>query len=494
MKGITARCWVVLVSAFLGIVGSAQASLLPAPHPVSVVMLSDLHFDPYRDPAKVSALRGAPTMQWEKILSDPMSVTQTQDYRSLQTACHARGVDSSWDVVGSSLRAAHTQDPQPLFVTVSGDLLVHNFECRMKTLDPTATEADVSAFATKTIEFLALTLRQAFPGTPIYLALGNNDSGCGNYHQSPGSAFVKATDADIAAEFTKPRDEKQVLPAFSSRGDYSVLLPKSMHRTRLVVLEDVYQSPAYADCDGNSGEKAGASQMDWLREQLIAAKKEHQMVWVMAHIPPGIDTYASFQKFVPTPEKLCAVTSPTMMMRSDALAQMLTEYADTVKLAIFAHTHMDEIKLLHNAEGLSVPAKLVPSISPVNGNVPSFVVAKVQPSTAVMLDYTVYSASDLQATSWSEAYRFANAYRMPDFSADSVAQVASRMAKDKAGDDEMSATYQRWFFPGDDGAFARRLKAVWPGYACAVKEDGGPLFQECMCAGTAGNKDVQAVH
>ena len=335
----------------------------------------------------------------------------------------------------------------------------------------------MSAFATKTIEFLALTLRQAFPGTPIYLALGNNDSGCGNYHQSPGSAFVKATDADIAAEFTKPRDEQQVLPAFSNRGDYSVLLPKSMHRTRLVVLEDVYQSAGYADCEGNPGEKATASQMDWLREQLIAAKKEHQTVWVMAHIPPGVDTYASFQKFVPTPEKLCSVTSPTMMMRSDALAQM----------------HMDEIKLLHNAEGLSVPAKLVPSISPVNGNVPSFVVAKVQPSSAVMLDYAVYSASDAQATSWSEAYRFANAYRTPDFSAHSVSQVASRMAKDKAGDDEMSATYQRWFFPGDDGAFARRLKAVWPGYACAVKEDGGPLFGECMCGGTAGNKDVKGV-
>ena len=142
MKGITARCWMVLASAFLGMVGFAEASLLPEPHPVSVVMLSDLHFDPYRDPAKVSALRGAPAMQWAKILSDPMSVTQTQDYLSLQTACHARGVDSSWDVIESSLKAAHTQDPEPLFVTVSGDLLVHNFECRTKTLDPTATVAD----------------------------------------------------------------------------------------------------------------------------------------------------------------------------------------------------------------------------------------------------------------------------------------------------------------------------------------------------------------
>ena len=455
-------------------------------------MLSDLHFDPYRDPAKVSALRAAPAMQWAKILSDPASVTQTQDYAALQSACHARGVDSSWDLVGSSLKAAHTQDPQPLFVTVSGDLLVHNFECRLQTLDPTATAADVSAFATKTIEFLALTMKKAFPGVPIYLALGNNDSGCGNYHQSPGSAFLRATDANVAADFTKPRDESEILPAFSDRGDYSVLLPKSMHRTRLVVLQDVFESPEYADCEKGAGEKAMTSQVDWLRAQLLAAKKEHQTVWVMAHIPPGVDTYASFHKFVSTPEKLCPVTSPRMMLRSDAMAEALTEYASTVKLAIFAHTHMDEMKLLHNAEGVSVPAKLVPSISPVNGNVPAFLVAQVQPSSAVMLDYVVYSASDVQATSWSESYRFSTAYRMPDFSADSVSQVASRLAKDKAGSDEISATYQRWFFPGDDGAFARGLKAVWPGYACAVSADGGPLFDECVCGAAAAKTGAKS--
>ena len=33
-------------------------------------MLSDLHFDPYRDPAKVPALRAAPVMQWTKILNE----------------------------------------------------------------------------------------------------------------------------------------------------------------------------------------------------------------------------------------------------------------------------------------------------------------------------------------------------------------------------------------------------------------------------------------
>jgi sphingomyelin phosphodiesterase acid-like 3 len=222
-----------------------------------------------------------------------------------------------------------------------------------------------------------------------------------------------------------------------------------------------------------------------LREQLNSAKQQHQKVWVMAHVPPGVDTYASFHKFVAKPEGVCSVSSPVMMLNSDDLARTLTEYASEVKLAIFAHTHMDEIKLLHSADGRSVPAKLVPSISPVNGNVPAFVVAQVQPQTAVMLDYAVYAASDAQASSWSEEYRYSSAYRMPDYSGDSVAQIASRLAKDKSGSEDMSATYQRWFLPGDDGRFARGLRAIWPSYACAVQEDGGPVYRECMCPGGA---------
>ena len=177
---------------------------------------------------------------------------------------------------------------------------------------------------------------------------------------------------------------------------------------------------------------------------------------------------------------MCPVETPTMQLGSEGLTTTLTDFAPMVKLAIFAHTHMDEIKVLHNAEGVAIPAKLVPSISPVNGNVPAFLVAKVQPDTAVMLDYAVFAASDTQASSWAEQYRFTSAYGLPDFSADSVAQVASRLAKDKSGTDTMSQTYQRWFLAGDNGDFAHGLKAVWPGYACAIAEDGALYFSSAL--------------
>lgn len=449
-------------------------------------MLSDLHFDPFRDPAKVPALQAAPVLQWSKILEDPESVAQATEYTKLQSACHARGVDSSWALLKSSLKAAHTQEPVPLFVTVSGDLLTHNFDCRLKTLVPGLTPEQASDFAAKTVAFLAQQLHATFGKTPVYLALGNNDSGCSNYHQSPGSAFVRSINASVAGEFSRPRDRAVVLKAFSERGDYSVLLPRSMQGTRLIVMQDVYASPGFGTC-GTVASTADPAQeqIQWLRKQLVAAKANHQKVWVMAHIPPGVDTFASFHRYIAKPEAMCSGPEPVRMMNSNDLASALTEFAGSVKLAVFAHTHMDEMKLLHSEQGVSVAAKLVPSISPVNGNTPAFIVARVNPRTAVMLDYTVYAASDTQASSWREEYRYATAYRMPDYSADSVAQIASRLARDKTSTDELSLIYQRWFFPGDDGSYARGLKAIWPSYACAVQEDGGAAFHQCMCGASA---------
>ena len=489
MKRFAVVGWAMALACWIAWPQRALAKPLfnrPEPHDVSVVMLSDFHFDPFHDPSKYPALRGTPIAEWAPLLNQPDSATQAGDYAHLQSTCHARGEDSSWAVLKRSLEAAHTQQPRPLFVTVSGDLLTHNFECRLKTIDPGATPEAVSSFATKTLAFLALQLRDSFHKTPVYLALGNNDSGCGNYHQTPGSPFLHTVDDSIAANFTLPEDRKRAVRAFSDRGDYSVLLPRSMHRTRLIILQNVYGTPSYGSCDGGGDtDKAAVLQMDWLRAQLVSAKKDHQKVWVMAHIAPGIDTYATYHKFVGSPDKLCSVATPTLLLSSDALTRTLTDFAPIVKLAIFGHTHMDEIKLLHNAAGANVAAKLVPSVSPVNGNVPSFLVATVQPRTAVMLDYAVFAASDLKATWWSEEYRYSKAYHLPDYSADSVAQIASRFATDRTADNDLSATYLRWFFPGDDGQFARGLKTVWPGYACAVAEDGGPSFQDCLCGKTA---------
>ena len=454
------------------------------PGPANVVLLSDLHFDPYRDPAKVSALEGAAPKEWARILSAPASATQAAAYDALQATCHARGVDSSWSVVESTLHAAHAQTPRPMFVTVSGDLLTHNFDCRLRTLTPTASDEDVARFAEKTVAFVVLQLRKAFPGVPVYVALGNNDSGCADYHETSGSDFLRSADKSVASGFDASLEQKTVLKAFSDRGDFSVVLPHRMRHTRLIVLDDVFESEQFKDCGGGPDPDETNQQLLWLQAQLDSARKDHQTVWVMAHIPPGVNAYASFHKYISSPDQMCAMKTPTMMLGSDALAETLAESSDIVRLVIFGHTHMDEIKLLKDGAGHVVPAKLVPSVSPVNGNHPAFTVAQLNPQTATVTDYTVYVASSKDGGSFKPEYRYSAAYGEPDFSVDSVEKLANSLAADKNGDATASMTYQRWFLPGDGGEYASGLHKIWPGYACAIVEDGGPAFQGCMCPAT----------
>jgi len=258
------------------------------------------------------------------------------------------------------------------------------------------------------------------------------------------------------------------------------------------VLQDIFEAKRYASCSGAPDKSAAKAQIDWLRGQLSDAAAKHEVVWVMAHIPPGIDAYSTLTKFA----DVCGGEKPTMFLGSKDLADVLTEYAGTVRLGLFAHTHMDEMKLLHDdAEGAArVPIKLVPSITPVNGNNPAFTVAKVDPRTATLVDYSVYAANNKTGvgTVWSREYTYSATYKLPDYSADSAAKLMDGFVRDKAGTSAASQAYQQYFFVGDPGISANlkaaAMRMVWPGYACSMTEGGADGFRKCACGG-AGSRE-----
>ncbi len=100
-----------------GLIGAGSISLCgaqatpPKAATVPVVMLSDIHFDPFHDPAKFNRLRAAPASEWRKILALPDAPTQAEDFAKLMSACKVRGVDTPWTLLQSSLAAAHAQSP-----------------------------------------------------------------------------------------------------------------------------------------------------------------------------------------------------------------------------------------------------------------------------------------------------------------------------------------------------------------------------------------------
>lgn len=444
-------------------------------------MLSDLHFDPFFDPARIIDLRRDPITQWPSVLSRPESAGRVESFSQLQSGCGVRGVDSPWPLVVSALHEAKQHQPAPLFITVSGDLLAHGFVCKFRKLNPSATPADASAFAAKTIAFLAQQLHSAYPSTPTYFALGNNDSGCGDYQETPDGPFLKSVAVNVAAAAVDPAGRESIAKSFPRLGDYNVALPKPFHNTRLIVLQDSFESSHFRACDGSADPAPAAEQVEWLRKQLTEAREAGQQVWVMGHIPPGVDVYSTYHHYVFAPGEACNVKQPLMFLTNQKLGDTIAEFGDIVRLAIFAHTHMDEIKLLQGPDGHAVPVKMVPSISPINGNDPSFMVAQVSIQNATIEDYEVYAASNAQGGGWGREYRYSGVYHLPDFSANSVQQLTSRLVADKNGEDQTSRAYERYFLAGGGTFAALGLQRLWPAYSCSLRELDPAAFRRCMC-------------
>ena len=445
---------------------------------VQALFVSDIHFEPFRDPEKAIQLAAAPAAQWKSILAAPDSADREVRFASVEKACPTRGEDTTYKLFDSSLRAIKSDAANAKFVTVSGDLIAHSFTCKFNAVFPGAKPGEYQSFVEKTIEFVVNSLRDALPGVPVYAALGNNDSDCGDYALDANSTFLAATGQGFAADLPA-NEKKQAETDFAAGGYMSVPVP--LEHTRLLVLDDIFMSRRYQTCGGKTDPAPAAAQIAWLERQLNDARRNKEKVWVMTHIPPGVDAYSTATKG----KNICAGNEPTMFLSSEALPEMMVKYGDVIKLAIFAHTHMDEIRLLEPAKAGSeeqgVAVKMVASISPVDGNNPSFTVAEIDPESATLKDYKVFVASNQTGvgTTWTEEYDFAKAYNKPEFSVASIKSLIADFAADPSGQTEKSQNFIRNF---GSGASLPELQLFWPIYVCSLKNDAGDAFAACACS------------
>jgi sphingomyelin phosphodiesterase acid-like 3 len=256
--------------------------------------------------------------------------------------------------------------------------------------------------------------------------------------------------------------------------------------TRLVVIDNLFFSGKYATCAGKPDTAPAAAQLAWLAGQIAAARQHGEQVWVMGHIPPGVDLYATARKFA----NICAGERPQMFLADESLVELLAQNADIVRLAIFGHTHDDEMRLLtpesnltraHTQTVRGVPVKIVASITPINGNQPSFTLAAIDPATATLTDYTVFMASNSTgvATIWPPEYSYSTTYHEPAFDAASLATLIPTLQSDGAAKTAASQAYLRNYFPGDISSV---IQVAWPQYACSLENDSARSFAACACA------------
>ena len=451
---------------------------------IAALMVSDIHLDPFYDPAKVTALVAAPVSEWETILGGPASPHQAQDYAALQRACGAKGADTSNALFQSSLGAMKVRAAHARFVTYSGDVIAHGFSCRFAAVVPGKSQSEYAAFVEKTIAYVMGEIRKAVPEAPVYAALGNNDSGCGDYRMDTNSDFLAAASGIMLGGLPPSEEKDRALADFAAGGYYSVTMAAPMQRTRLIVLNDLFMSKNYMTCGGKADPQAAADEIDWLQKELAEARRQKQKVWVMGHIPPGMDIYSMARKMT----NVCDGGQEDMFLKSGKTGDVLLANADEIRLAIFAHTHMDEMRLLRpeNSTNRETPKemialKMVPSITPVHGNAPAFMVGVVAPATATLVDFTVFDASNMTGidATWSKEYTYSQAYHETAFAPLQLEHLVGEFKDDPGAKRSASQAFIRYFYAGDNSGL---IKPLWPEYVCSVDHVTGEGFRDCVCA------------
>ena len=431
--------------------------------------VSDLHFDPFADPAIVRRLIAAPIEQWAKILRSSKSTPFWQ-----------KGKDTSFPLLTSMLAAA--KGPAYDYVLSTGDILAHDFKDEF--LQAGGAEGEYAGFVTKTIRFVDRMLKQGFPGVPLIATLGNNDSTCGDYMLAPNDPMLPAVGRDLPVIVRHP----PALRDFSMGGSYVVPHP-TVPRHDIVVLSNVFWSRSYRDACGQKGGDPGSAQLAWLEWTLYQAKLEGRTVSLAMHIPPGVDSFASTRDNT-CPLKVRSFWQDAYTRRFLAIVAL---YKDQLRIAFAGHTHMDDFRVLPDAGGAPLLAtRMTPSLTPLFGNNPGFTVMLYSRADASVTDYATFYLGNLAkvgpgvSPEWKLEYTFKDAYNASGYDAATLAALSKSIKTDESE----RATFMRYY--AVESGRSSMNASTWTAYACAQTAIMPDAFQACACPEAAPDQAPNA--
>ncbi len=432
------------------------------------LLVSDIHFDPFYDGTLFERLAREPAEKWADILAT-----------SQPSGFNSPGTDSNYALLKSSLDAVRRTIPEPDFILYPGDFMAHGWQSRYDALAKQSHLDNPRAyreFTTKAIRFLAGQFHKRYPHTPVLPTLGNDDSYCGDYMIEPEGSFLEM----FAAEWTAllgPQVDRQVFgKTFRAGGFYTLPLP-GMKRHRLIVLNSVFFSIKYNNACGKSAQTPALDQLRWFARTLSRAQAAGQQVWLLMHIPPGLNSYSSSSN---VQKGRAAVTfwQPTTTSR---FLQLVKQYRTTIQTAFAGHTHMDDFRVIRLDGEPTLLSKIAPAISPIFGNNPGYQIFQHDRQEGVLRNYQTHYLTNLSADGrptlgiagrWALEYDFRKAYGLARLSARTVASLARSIGTDPA----TVANYTKFYSVSSDPAFDSETIDV---YRCAVPSVTPAEFQTC---------------
>jgi len=427
----------------LAVVSSASAE--------TFLSISDIHFNPFADPALVPKLESADVSEWAAIFAS-----------SASTAFPTYGSDINDALFRSAVGAMRAQSPKPAFVLISGDFLAHDFQKNYQSYATDKSQAAYTAFVAKTNAYIASVLSAAYPNVRIYPTLGNNDSNCGDYAVAPNGPYL----ADFRDTWSSIVKSKSFDRRFHTGGYYHADVP-SLDDVRIIALNTNFFSTKYQNPCGTPGPDPGTQELVWFDDELRLARDLGKRVWLLFHIPPGMDVYDSV-----TYGGSCPSLNAETFWKDEYLQkylQITAAHRQIIAGSFAGHTHQDEFRI-----ATSDFIHITPSITPIFGNNPAFEIVDVRRNGDIA-DYTAYHLPNVTLP-WAREYSFDEAYGKKKYDTTSLMQIASSIGSTEA----TRTQYFNYYASGAPKAAGEAL-AMWQAYWCGLNEMTGSAFTSCYC-------------
>jgi sphingomyelin phosphodiesterase acid-like 3 len=171
--------------------------------------------------------------------------------------------DSNYNLLASALRHAALAAPEAELILLAGDWLAHGFADTYYEYAGDRDPRGLYEFTDKTIAFVTQRIREQFPHTPIYPALGNEDSYCGDYQLQPKGEFLRRTADTWKTLFHNGSNERAFMQTFPT-GEYYAVSAPGTPKHRVVVLNTVFFSANYPNqCGDPKDDPAGDEIRGW---------------------------------------------------------------------------------------------------------------------------------------------------------------------------------------------------------------------------------------
>ncbi|XP_019288037.2 acid sphingomyelinase-like phosphodiesterase 3b isoform X3 [Panthera pardus] len=350
-------------------------------------------------------------------------------------------------------------EPKPDFILWTGDDTPHVPNERLG-------EAAVLAI----VDRLTRLIREVFPGTKVYAALGNHDFHPKNQLPAGGNSIY-----DQVAELWRPWLSNESIALFKEGAFYAEKLPGLSGAGRVVVLNtNLY----YGNNEQTAGMADPARQFQWLEDVLTNASRAKEMVYIIGHVPPGF-----FEK-----------TRNKAWFRegfNEEYLKVVRKHHHVIAGQFFGHHHTDSFRMFYDDTGAPISVMfLTPGVTPwkttlpgvVNGaNNPGIRVFEYDRATLSLQDMVTYFVNLSQANEkgiplWELEYRLTEAYGVPDAGSRSMHAALGRIASDPG-------TLQRYYVYN---SVSYDMEACDPAcsaeHVCAMREVAFDAYAACLRA------------